>query len=129
MQIGEVAGRSGVPRKTLRFWEDEGLIPNPNRTPSGYRVYDAEIVDRIAFIRTAQGAGLTLDQIREVLVVGDGDEPPCAHVAELVAQRLAEVEERIAELARTRDHLKALARRAAAQEPTDCRGYCSIITG
>jgi DNA-binding transcriptional MerR regulator len=113
MQIGELADRSGVPRKTIRFWEDEGLIPNPDRTPSGYRVYDAEILDRLAFIRAAQGAGLTLEQIREILVIGESGEPPCAHVAELVARRLAEVNARIAELARTRDHLTALARRAA----------------
>ena len=70
-----------------------------------------------------------MDAIRQVLEVRDGGQPPCVHVTGLIAQRLAEVEARLAELARTRDQLAALAGRAAAQDPADCRGYCSIIAG
>ena len=129
MRIGEVAGRTGVPPKTIRFWEDKRLLPPPARTPAGYRDYDPAVLERLAFIRHAQAAGLTLDAIRQVLEVRDGGQPPCVHVTGLIAQRLAEVEARLAELARTRDQLAALAGRAAAQDPADCRGYCSIIAG
>ena len=129
MRIGEVAGRTGVPPKTIRFWEDQRLLPPPARTPAGYRDYDPAIVERLAFVRHAQAAGLTLQAIRQVLEVRDGGQPPCVHVTGLIAQRLAEVEARLAELARTRDQLAALAGRAAAQDPADCRGYCSIIAG
>ena len=129
MRIGEVAGRTGVPPKTIRFWEDQRLLPPPARTPAGYRDYDPAVPERLAFIRHAQAAGLTLDAIRQVLEVRDGGQPPCIHVTGLIAQRLAEVEARLAELARTRDQLAALADRAAAQDPADCRGYCSIIAG
>ncbi len=83
----------------------------------------------MAFIRHAQAAGLTLEQIRQVLGIRDGGQPPCVHVAGLIARRLAEVEARLAELARARDQLLLLAGRAAAQDPADCRGYCSIIGG
>ena len=92
MQIGEVAGRSGVPAKTIRFWEDQHLLPAPARTPAGYRDYDPGVLERLAFIRHAQAAGLTLDAIRQVLDIRDDGQPPCVHVAGLIARRLAEVE-------------------------------------
>lgn len=129
MRIGKIAGRAGVPAKTIRFWEDQRLLPPPGRTPSGYRDYDPEVLDRLAFIRHAQAAGLTLQAIRQVLEIRDGGQPPCAHVTDLIARRLAEVDTRLAELTRTRDQLVVLAARAAAQDPADCRGYCSIIVG
>lgn len=129
MKIGEVAGRSAVPAKTIRFWEDQHLLPAPARTPAGYRDYDPAILERLAFIRQAQAAGLTLEAIRQVLDIRDGGQPPCSHVTGLIAQRLAEVQARLAELTRARDQLAALAERAAAQDPADCCGYCSIIAG
>jgi DNA-binding transcriptional MerR regulator len=129
VKIGEIAGRSGVPAKTIRFWEDQHLLPAPARTTAGYREYDPAILERLAFIRHAQAAGLTLDAIRQVLDIRDDGRPPCAHVTGLITRRLAEVEARLAELARARDQLAALAARAIAQDPADCRGYCSIIAG
>jgi len=129
VKIGEAAGQSGVPAKTIRFWEDQRLLPAPARSPAGYRDYDPAIIERLAFIRHAQAAGLTLDAIRQVLDIRDGGQPPCVHVTGLIARRLAEVEARLAELARARGQLAALAARAAAQDPADCRGYCSIIDG
>ena len=129
MRIGEAAGRAGIPAKTIRFWEDQQLLPLPARTPAGYRDYGLAILERLAFIRQAQAAGLTLQAIRQVLDIRDGGQPPCVHVTGLIARRLAEVEARLAELARTRDQLAALAARAAAQDPAGCHGYCSIIPG
>jgi MerR family transcriptional regulator, copper efflux regulator len=129
MRIGEAADRAGVPAKTIRFWEDQRLLPAPSRTPSGYRDYGPAILERLAFIRHAQAAGLTLEAIRQVLDIRDGGQPPCVHVTALIARRLAEVEARLAELTRARDQLAALAARAAAQDPADCRSYCSIIAG
>ena len=129
VKIGEVAERSGVPAKTIRFWEDQHLLPAPARTPAGYRDYDPPIVKRLAFIRHAQAAGLSLEHIRQVLDIRDSGQPPCVHVAGLIARRLAEVEARLAELARARDQLAALAVRAEAQDPADCRGYCSVFDG
>src|SRR5215472_9957552 len=127
MKIGEVAGRAGVPAKTIRFWEDQRLLPPPARTPAGYRDYGPAVLERLAFIRQAQASGLTLTAIRQVLEVRDGGQPPCVHVTGLIARRLAEVQARLAELTATRDQLAALAERATAQDPADCRGYCSII--
>ena len=127
MRIGEVAATGGVPAKTIRFWEERGLLPRPTRTAAGYRSYDAAVIDRLAFIRSAQGAGLSLDEIRQVLDIGDSGTAACAHVRELVDGRLASVEARIAELKATRQHLRFLARRAAEQDPAECHGYCAIL--
>jgi MerR family transcriptional regulator, copper efflux regulator len=129
VRIGELAAQTGVPAKTIRFWESTGLLADPTRTPSGYRDYGPEAVDRLEFIRHAQAGGLSLGQIRQILEIGDRGDAPCEHVGRVVADRLAEVEARIAELAQTRRHLQALARRAATQDPADCRGHCTIITG
>jgi DNA-binding transcriptional MerR regulator len=129
MKIGEIAAQSGVPPKTLRYWENEDLLQAPARTASGYRDYTPNVLERVRFIRQAQAAGFTLDQISQILSIGDNGERPCAHVTDLIALRIGEVEARITELTSTRKHLVALAKRAAEQDPTDCRGYCSIITG
>ena len=129
MKIGEAAERSGVPAKTIRFWEDQRLLPAPARTPASYRDYDPAVLERLAFIRHAQAAGLTLEHIRQVLDIRDDGQPPCVHVAGLIARRLAEVEARLAELARARSQLAALAVRAAAQDPADCQAYCSVFDG
>ena len=129
MRIGEAAGQAGVTAKTVRFWEDQHLLPPPARTAAGYRDYDPAILERLAFIRHAQAAGLTLEAIRQILEIRDGGQPPCVHMTDLIAQRLAAVEARLAELTRTRDQLVVLAARAAEQDPADCRGYCSIIAG
>ena len=129
LRIGEIARQAEVPAKTIRFWEDQGLLPPPGRTPAGYRDYDPAVLDRLAFIGHAQAAGLTLGAIRQVLAIRDGGQPPCTHVTDLIARRLAEVDARLAELTRTRDQLVVLASRATAQDPADCRGYCSIIAG
>ncbi len=127
VKIGELAAASGVPAKTIRFWESTGLVPEPLRTPSGYRDYSAETADRLAFIRRSQAAGFTLGQIRQVLDISDGGEPPCEHVAALVADRLAEVEARLRELRATKRTLLELSARAASQDPADCEGFCSIL--
>ncbi|MPZ89208.1 MAG: MerR family DNA-binding protein [Nitriliruptorales bacterium] len=128
MRIGEIAAEAAMPVKTIRFWEEQGLLPEPERTPSGYRDYRPEILTRLAFIRYAQGTGFTLGQIRQVLEIQDSGDAPCEHVRRLIADRLADVEARIAELNRTRRHLETLARRATAQDPADCQGYCRILT-
>jgi len=127
MRIGELAARSAVTAKTIRFWESAGLLTDPSRTPSGYRDYDAAVIDRLRFIRHSQTAGLTLAEIRQVLAISDTGEPPCGHVAELIHQHLTDLNQRIRELTETRLLLGNLAERAANQDPEDCDGYCAIL--
>ncbi len=127
MKIGELADETGVSTKTIRFWESEGLLPEPDRTPSGYRNYTPDAASRLSFIRHAQTAGFTLRQIGQILDISDGGAPPCEHVAGAVSARLAEIDARIVELQATRTQLQHLARRAKTQDPAACEGICSII--
>lgn len=120
MRIGALAAAAGVPAKTIRFYEQVGLLPDPPRTPSGYRDYPPRAADRLAFIRNAQAAGLTLAEIRGVLDIRDGGRAPCEHVGELIAEHLRQVEERITELTRARQSLLELAAKAAATDPATC---------
>lgn len=130
MRIGALADATGVPAKTLRYWEAEGLLHEPDRTPSGYRDYQPQAADRVAFIRHAQAAGLTLRQIGDILAIRDDGQPPCEHAAALVDQRIADVEDRLSELQHTRAALRELRRRLAALDPADCdpATVCSAIT-
>jgi MerR family transcriptional regulator, copper efflux regulator len=129
MRIGELAERSSVPAKTIRYYEDIGVLAPPSRTASGYRDYDAATIERLRFVRAAQAVGLKLGEIREVMSFRDRGEVPCEHVTELITRRAAEIDERIAELERTRSELRRLARRARSLDPKDCRPskVCHII--
>ena len=76
MRIREVAERSGVNPTTIRYYEDIGLVPEPERTASGYRDYEEAAVTRLSFIRVAQGIGLSLGEIKEVLALREQGETP-----------------------------------------------------
>lgn len=129
MRIGELATRSGLPVKTIRYYSDIGVLPEAARTPAGYRDYDDTALDRLGFIRSAQAIGLTLGEIREIAALRDHGETPCAHVTELIAQRSDEVTQRIAELQRLEADLQRLARRARNLDPADCAPgrICHVI--
>jgi MerR family copper efflux transcriptional regulator len=120
MRIGELAARTDTPPKTIRFYEDIGVLPAPARTPSQYRDYDEAAIRQLRFIRAAQTLGLSLGEIREVISFRDRGETPCAHVSGLLQRRAAELDERISELQRLRDELVRLAGRAQRLDPRDC---------
>ncbi|MFC9679030.1 heavy metal-responsive transcriptional regulator [Streptomyces sp. NPDC056948] len=105
-RISQLAARSGVPATTLRFYEDAGLLP-ADRTPSGYRVYGEDAVERLAFVSSAKLLGLALEEIRELLDVRE--EGVCASVRArmlpLVADRIQATDGRIAELRAFAAHL------------------------
>lgn len=125
-----MAFRSGVPVKTIRYYEDIAVLAEPDRTPSGYRDYDEPVVERLAFIRAAQAVGLTLGEIRQVIALRERGETPCAHVVELVERRADEIERRIAELQRLQGELRRLAVRAQRLDPADCDAerVCHVIS-
>ena len=106
LKIGEVSKRSGIGVEALRFYEKSGLLERPSRTFSGYRVYDADVLERLAFIKRAQTLGFSLDEIRQIVDDARRGESPCDEVREIVRRRLAEVDERLRELKRFRSELK-----------------------
>ncbi|WP_028805478.1 MerR family DNA-binding protein [Streptomyces sp. 142MFCol3.1] len=129
MRISELAAAGGATAKTIRFYEQVGLMLPPPRTASGYRAYPPEAQTRLASIRDAQAAGLGLAEIRSILRVRDSGQAPCGHVSELVQQHLADIEQRMAELRNTRTALRGLAERAASTDPSSCTeaDICTVM--
>jgi DNA-binding transcriptional MerR regulator len=129
MRIGELARQSGIPATALRYYEQLGLLPEPARTESGYRIYAEDAVDRLGFIRAAQAVGLTLAEVLQVLGVRDAGEAPCRVLTDLIDHRHAEVKGKIADLRRLERELTALRARAAKLHPRDCdpSGICHVI--
>ncbi|HEX7321556.1 MAG TPA: heavy metal-responsive transcriptional regulator [Mycobacterium sp.] len=119
MQIGELAKLSNTSVKTIRFYEDSGLLPPPARTSSGYRDYGPEVVDRIRFVHRGQAAGLTLQKVRQILAIHDRGEVPCGHVRQVLATRLDQVRAQIAELVALEGHLQTLVDHASHAAPTE----------
>lgn len=99
LRIGELSQRCGVSPDTVRFYEREGLLPRARRSSSRYRVYGQEDEGRLRFIRRAQSLGLTLEDIRELLSLGEARTPKeCGRVAERLRVRVAAVDEKLAQL-------------------------------
>lgn len=130
MRIGQLAGRLGLNPKTVRFYEEIGVMPTPARAaPSGYRDYTEADVERLQFIKRAQTIGFSLDEIREVLAFRDRGEAPCPYVRQQLGAKAAAIDEQLAELERLRAELDRLAARAAEfdDDPGDC--FCHVIDG
>jgi DNA-binding transcriptional MerR regulator len=120
MRIGELAAATGTTTKSLRFYEQAGLLPPPARTPGGYRDYTEDAVARLDFVRRGQRAGLTLAQIREILSIRDAGRVPCHHVEQVLAERLAGLDRQIAELVGLRATVARLHQEASHPEPGRC---------
>lgn len=120
MRIGELAEASGTTAKTLRFYEDQGLLPAAHRTSSGYRDYTPDMLGRLDFIHRGQAAGLTLAKIRQILGIRDSGSPPCGHVSDLLAERLDDLDAQIAQLVELRRTIAELHDNATAAEPDTC---------
>jgi MerR family transcriptional regulator, copper efflux regulator len=108
MKIGDLAKRAGVGIDTVRYYEREGLLPQAQRRSSGYRVYDADDIQRLRFIRRAKALGFTLPEVRDLLALSSRENGDMATMKAAARQKLADVDARIAELTRIRDGLSAL---------------------
>ena len=109
LRIGEVAGRAGVGIDALRFYEREGLIPTPPRdASSGYRVYPADVVRTVRFIREAQALGFTLRETAELLRLSNDKTTACSDVRRAADAKLADIERRIRQLQGMRSALRSL---------------------
>ena len=108
MNIGQLSRRTGVPIDTVRYYEKQRLLPPPTRSASGYRHYEADDVLRLNFIRRAKVLGFTLDEIRDLLALSSARDGDMAAIRAAAADKLADVERRLAELTRMRDGLRTL---------------------
>lgn len=118
MTIGELAAEAGVGVETIRFYERQGILPEPPRSAAGYRRYADVDRWRLAFILRGKSLGFSLRDIGELL--GAESERSIADVLRVTASRLVRVEDELAELARHRDRLRALLRTCEHGEGDAC---------
>lgn len=106
--IGELADLTEVSRDTLRHYERKGVLPHPVRSPNGYRLYSARLVDRVKLIRHSLAVGFTLDELARIFAERKGGNVPCREVYSLVVSKLENVKLRIAEMEILRGDLEGL---------------------
>ena len=119
--IGGLARAAGVGVETVRYYQRRGLLPEPARPPGEVRRYGAEDVKRLRFIRAAQAAGFTLNEIGELIALDASDDR--ARARELAQSRVAAIDDKISELCEARDALAGLALDCASNR----RGPCPIL--
>jgi MerR family transcriptional regulator, copper efflux regulator len=120
MHIGNVAERSGVPAKTIRYYESIGLIPSATRTGNGYRVYDELDLRTLQFIKRARGLGFPVNEVASLLALWHDRSRASAEVKQLAQKRIAHVERKIEELQTIKRALLDLAERCHGDDRPDC---------
>ena len=121
VRIGELAAAAGTTTKTLRFYEEAGLLRPDGRTSTGYRQYGSSAVGRLDFIQRGRAAGLRLAQIRGILAIRDRGHAPCDHVHEVLGERLVALDAQIADLQLLRDAVAQLNQAASTGDPGTCQ--------
>lgn len=124
MTIGKLADAAGVKVSTLRYYEREGLVKPTSRSPHGYRQYDEASLERLRFIRAAQAAGFSLDDIKSLLRLRDRDDTPCETVRDLIDARLGDVKRQLTDLRHVQRVLRDARRRC---EEGEARKTCAVL--
>lgn len=108
MKIQDVSQLTGVSAKTIRYYEEIGLLPPPARGDNNYRQYDERDVERLRLVAGARRLDLSLEEIREILALRDRREAPCRVLLDRLARKADEIAERIRELKRLERELRDL---------------------
>ena len=121
---GQLAQEADVNVETLRYYERKGILPEPSRSESGYRLYSREDVARIRFIKRAQELGFSLKEISELLTLRVDPDTTCGDVKERTEARIKDVEEKIRDLQKMKRALSQLAESCNGRGPTS---ECPIL--
>jgi MerR family mercuric resistance operon transcriptional regulator len=124
LSIGQVAKRAAVNIETIRFYERKGLLPEPNRRPSGYRQYSTAAIDRLKFIRHGKDLGFSLAEISDLLTLRVDPETSCSEVKHRANVKIDSVRKKIQSLVMIEQALTKLAARCHGIGP---QGECPIL--
>jgi MerR family copper efflux transcriptional regulator len=130
-RIKEIADRTGFSAGTLRYYEEIGLLPQSDRTPAGYRMYDERTVERLGFIARAKQLGCTLDEITDLTLAWDGGQcgPVQDRLRAIVAAKIAGTQRQIVELATLSSELERAAASLELHRPDGaCDDTCGCVT-
>jgi len=119
MNIGEASGATGLPAKTIRYYEDIGLI-KPDRAANGYRDYGDKDVHRLAFIQRSRSLGFTIEECRSLLSLYEDKERASSDVKALALDKIREIDRKLGELKSLRATLKTLAEHCHGDDRPDC---------
>jgi len=119
MNIGDVSKHSGLPAKTIRYYEDIGLV-KPLRDTNGYRSFRDSDIHKLAFMGRARALGFTIEDCRNLLALWDDQDRASADVRAIAKQHLAQIESKIADLQAIRETLSHLVQECAGDERPDC---------
>lgn len=121
LTIGRLSEATGVKVTTIRYYEEIGLLPEPDRSGGNRRLYDGTALERLRFIRHARELGFSLDAIRELLHLSDDPGQPCEAVDNIARRQLQEVNARITRLAALRDELERMLEHCSCGTVAECR--------
>lgn len=124
LTIGKVARRSGTATETIRFYEREGLLDEPARSPAGYRHYRADAIARLRFIRQAKELGFSLREVKELLSLRATPGKSCTDIKARAKRKIDDIERRIASLARMKRALVKLSAACSGKGPLSA---CPIL--
>lgn len=124
LTTAKLAKEGGVNVETIRYYERHGLLPKPPRTPSGYRVFSGDSVQRLRFIRRAQELGFTLNEIRELLAIKVRRGSSCDDVRRRAQAKIADVDAKIRHLEAIREALRDITSTCSGEGPAT---NCSIL--
>ncbi len=120
LSIGKLSKQSGVNIETIRYYEKIGVMPAPDRSANGYRVYGADHLKRLSFVRRSRQLGFGLDEIRGLLRLVDGHAYTCAEVRELTLDHLTEIRRKIADLKRLEIVMAEIAAQCSGERVPEC---------
>ncbi|AVH72438.1 heavy metal-responsive transcriptional regulator [Nostoc sp. 'Lobaria pulmonaria (5183) cyanobiont'] len=106
--IGQVTDLTGIPIRTIRYYESLGLINSLRRTEGGFRQFSLDVLTRLAFIKRAQNLGLSLEEIGNILQVYDQGQTPCGEIKEKLVDKVLQIDRQIDQLLTLRSEIKGL---------------------
>ena len=106
--IGQVTDISGIPIRTIRYYESLGLLKSSRRTEGGFRLFSLDVLTRLAFIKRAQNLGLSLEEIGNILQVYDQGQAPCGEIKEKLENKLLQIDHQIDQLLTLRSEIDGL---------------------
>lgn len=128
MNISDVATRAGLPAKTIRYYEEIGLVV-PRRSANGYRAFDETDVHKLAFLGRARALGFSIEDCRALLALYEDESRESADVRDIAEHHLTEIEQKIAGLQEMRDTLRVLVESCAGDSRPDCPILASLEGG
>src|SRR3546814_5999488 len=128
MKIGELAKRTESTVETIRYYEKEGLLPEPSRSDGNYRLYGEEHIERLRFIRHCRTLDMALDEVRTLLRYRDTPTEDCGDVNALLDEHIHAVEVRVDELMQLKGHLVVLRQKCARKAPTSSCGILRALS-